>query len=183
MLLLLVVDNGSVYVKNLTSLLRENGVPFEMFVPHMVDMNSLAKYTGVILSGRVSNSKQTNAVNSKIILHCVKNDIKLLGICYGAEIIALTLGGTIRRRSTPVKRLDTVKTLNKNLICTDDTMNVFQSHSYEISTLPDVLLCVGTSSSCKYEIIQHKERFIFGTQFHPEMSQDGHQLIARFIDL
>ncbi len=181
--MLLVVDNGSVYVKDLTNLLHTNGVPFEVFAPHMIDMDSLDRYTGVILSGRVSNSKKTNEVNSKIILHCVKNDVKLLGICYGAEIIALTLGGTIRRRDTPVKRLDTVKTVKESPICTGDTLNVFQSHSYEISALPDALLCVGTSSSCKYEIIQHKERAIFGTQFHPEMSQDGHQLITRFTSL
>ena len=154
-----------------------------MSVPHMIDMDSLDRYTGVILSGRVSNSKKINEVNSKIILHCVKNDVKLLGICYGAEILALTLGGTIRRRDTPVRRLDTVRTLKKSPICTSDMINVFQSHRYEISTLPDALLCIGTSSSCRYEIIRHKERSIFGTQFHPEMSQDGHQLITRFTSL
>ena len=182
-MLLLLVDNGSVYVKDLTNLLHDNGIPFEMHAPHLIDMESLDRYTGVILSGRVSNSKKINEVNSKIILHCVKNDVKLLGICYGAEIIALTLGGTIRRRSTPVKRLDTVRTIKESPICTGDTLNVFQSHSYEISALPDALLCVGTSQSCKYEIIQHRERTIFGTQFHPEMSQDGHQLITRFTGL
>ena len=48
--------------------------------------------------------KRVNEINSKIVTYCIKNDAKLLGICYGAEILALTLGGTIRKTSLQFKK-------------------------------------------------------------------------------
>ncbi len=46
-----------------------------------------------------------------------------------------------------------------------------------------MLVVIGKSKNCKYEIIQHKEKPIFGTQFHPEMSIDGNNLIENFCSL
>jgi GMP synthase (glutamine-hydrolysing) len=60
---------------------------------------------------------------------------------------------------------------------------VFESHAFEISKLPNVLVALADSKNCKYEIIQYKKRSIFGTQFHPEMSQDGNDLIEKFCSL
>ena len=54
-------------------------------------------YDKVILSGRRKNSNEINIVNSKIIRYCFQTDRPILGICYGAEIMALTLGGSIYR--------------------------------------------------------------------------------------
>ena len=46
-------------------------------------------------------------VNSKIINYSINNNKKLLGICYGAEILALTLGGTIRKTESIQKGNET----------------------------------------------------------------------------
>ena len=45
------------------------------------------------------------------------------------------------------------------------------------------LISIGESKNCKYEIIQHQNKPIFGTQFHPEMSLDGNNLIEKFCSL
>ena len=58
-----------------------------------------------------------------------------------------------------------------------NSIDVFESHAFEISKLPNMLITIGKSDNCKYEIIQHKEKLIFGTQFHPEMTSDGNDLI------
>ena len=120
-----------------------------------------------------------NKINSKIINHCVKNNVKLLGICYGAEILALTLGGTIRKTSFVQKGNESIQMLKDNLIC-NDSLDVFESHAFEISKLPSVLIPLANSKNCKYEIIQYKKKLIFGTQFHPEMSPGGNDLIEKF---
>ena len=44
-----------------------------------------------------------NAVNSKIIKYAVSEKKLLLGICYGAEILAITLGGTIKKSDKHVR--------------------------------------------------------------------------------
>ncbi|MDC0885944.1 gamma-glutamyl-gamma-aminobutyrate hydrolase family protein [Nitrosopumilus sp.] len=180
--MLLVVDNGSIYTKQLTDFLIKKNISFEKYTPHILDLNSLKKYEFIILSGRRKNDKKINEVNSKIINFSIDNNKKLLGICYGAEILALTLGGTIRKTKSIQKGNETVKILSNNLI-TKNSINVFESHAFEISKLPNILTMIGKSNNCTYEIIQHKEKLIFGTQFHPEMSFDGNNLIENFCSL
>jgi GMP synthase (glutamine-hydrolysing) len=177
--LLLVVDNGSIYTKNLTDFLSKKHILFEKQTPYSLNLNSLENYDCFILSGRRKNEKKINEINSKIINFSIKNDVKLLGICYGAEILALTLGGTIRKTKSLQKGNETIKILKDNPI-SSDTLKVFESHGFEISQLPPVLIPLAESNNCKYEIIQYNKKPIFGTQFHPEMSQDGEILIEKF---
>ncbi|MFB5607364.1 MAG: type 1 glutamine amidotransferase, partial [Candidatus Nitrosomaritimum yanchengensis] len=110
---------------------------------------------------------------------CIKNNSKLLGICYGAEILALTLGGTIRKIPSLQKGNESIQIIRENSIC-KNSINVFESHSFEISKLPSILISLAKSKNCKYEIIQYEKKPIFGTQFHPEMSKDGNDLIESF---
>jgi GMP synthase (glutamine-hydrolysing) len=180
--LLLIVDNGSVYTKNLTDFLSNKNIPFEKQTPQFLNLNSLGNYDCFILSGRRKNEKKTNEINSKIINYSIKNNVKLLGICYGAEILALTLGGTIKKSPSLQKGNETIKISNDNPICSD-SLDVFESHGFEISKLPDVLISLGESNHCKYEIIQYEKKPIFGTQFHPEMTKDGNNLIEKFYSL
>jgi len=177
--LLLVVDNGSIYTKNLTDFLNEKNILFNKQTPQFLDINLLENYDSFILSGRRKNEKKINEINSKIVIYSIKNNIKLLGICYGAEILALTLGGTIRKTSSIQKGNETIKIFKENPI-SNDSLDVFESHVFEISKLPSVLVPLAESKNCKYEIIRYEKKPIFGTQFHPEMSQDGHNLIEKF---
>ena len=180
--MLLVVDNGSIYTKNLTDFLNKKKILFEQQTPHFLDLKLLKNYDSIILSGRRRNDKKTNEINSKIIDYSIKNDLKLLGICYGTEILALTLGGTIRKTSSLQKGNEKIK-ISKNNLISNNSLNVFESHRFEISKLPSVLVPLAESKNCKYEIIQYEKKPIFGTQFHPEMSQDGHSLIEKFCSL
>ena len=177
--MLLVIDNGSIYTKNLIQFLNEKNISFEKQTPHTLDLNSLESFDSVILSGRRKNDKKINEINSKIVLYSIKNDIKLLGICYGAEILALTLGGTLRKSNSLQKGNETIKILKENLL-SNNSLDVFESHEFEISKLPSELIPLAESKNCKYEIIVYEKKSIFGTQFHPEMSQDGHDLIEKF---
>ena len=180
--MLLVVDNGSIYTKNLTDFLKEKNIFFEKQTPQLLDLDSLGNYDSVILSGRRKNEKKINEINSKIVIYSIKNNLKLLGICYGAEILALTLGGTIKKISS-LQKGNEIITISKENLISSDSLDVFESHWFEISKLPSVLVSLADSKNCKYEIIQYEKKQIFGTQFHPEMTQDGHDLIERFCTL
>ena len=178
--MLLLVDNGSVFTKDIANTLSNSNVDFEQKSFDEIDLHDIGKFDSFILSGRRNNDSQMNVTNSKIIFHSVNEKKKLLGICYGAEILALALGGTIRKSS--VIRGEQNITSNVNSLC-DGNNTVFESHSYEISKLGNSLDCVAESSNCKNEIVKHKELSIFGTQFHPEMSGDGKQMITNFVKL
>ena len=69
-----------------------------------------------------------------------------------------------------------------NSICSN-SIQVFESHGYEISKLPSELVSIAESKNCQYEMIQYRKKPIFGTQFHPEMSKDGNNLIENFCSL
>ena len=180
--MLLVIDNGSVYTKNLLNFLNNKKISFEKQTPELLDSKLLYNYNSFILSGRRKNEKIINKINSKIINHAIQNDKKLLGICYGAEILALTLGGTIRKLEFLQKGNEKINIQRENLLSNDD-LQVFESHGFEISKLPNILLVIGESKNCKCEIIQYDKKPIFGTQFHPEMSDDGKNLIQKFCSL
>ena len=177
---LLLVDNGSVFTKDIANTLSNSGINFDQKSSDQINLDDISRYDSFILSGRRNNDSQMNAKNSKIIIHAVNQKKKLLGICYGAEILALALGGTIRKSS--VIRGEQEITSNENILC-EGKNTVFESHSYEISKLGSSLNCLAQSKNCKNEIVKHKELAIYGTQFHPEMTADGQKMIANFAKL
>ncbi len=142
----------------------------------------MQQFNSFILSGRRKNDKKINTVNSKIIKHTISEKKHLFGICYGAEILTQTLGGTIKKSSKQVKGEETVIVEKKNKIC-QNKIDVFESHRYEISKLGSQLHSLARSKSCKHEIVKHNDLNIFGTQFHPEMSSDGQSMIQAFTSL
>ena len=176
------MDNGSIYTKNLIDFLSEKKIEFVSQKVDQVSLSDMQKFYSFILSGRRTNDRKMNAINSKIIKHAVSEKKPLLGICYGAEILAITLGGTIKKSANPVRGEETVVIENKNEICSGE-IGVIESHKYEISQLGTDLHNLAGSKSCKYEIVKHNNLNIFGTQFHPEMSSDGQNIIENFLSL
>ncbi|MDA0756520.1 MAG: gamma-glutamyl-gamma-aminobutyrate hydrolase family protein [Crenarchaeota archaeon] len=178
--MLLLVDNGSVFTKDISETLSNSDVKFEQKSFDSISIDEIGKYDSFILSGRRNNDSQMNVKNSKIILHAINEKKKLLGICYGAEILALVLGGTIRKSFVIQGEQEIIS--NENSLCTGKE-TVFESHSYEISKLGTSLNSIAKSENCKNEIVKHKELSIYGTQFHPEMTKDGQTMIRKFTKL
>ena len=178
--MLLVVDNGSIYTEHLIDFLSKQKAEYETRTVGETSVRDwaeastekyLQRFDSFILTGRKENNRIMNKVNSEIIKHAISEKNSLLGICYGAEILNQTQGGTIRPHNSRVLGEETVVVEKKNEIC-HDKINVFESHRWEISQLGKELHCLASSKSCKYEIIKHDNHAIFGTQFHPEMSND-----------
>ena len=137
----------------------------------------------VILSGRRANDPKINATNSRIIKECLRLDVPLLGICYGAEILALTLGGTIKRMQRGIQENVPI-TVSKSspLISSDANPIFYESHKYFVSRLPNGFESLASSIYCEHEIFSFKR--LFGTQFHPEKSGiDGLSLLSNFIGI
>jgi GMP synthase (glutamine-hydrolysing) len=180
--LLLVVDNGSAYTKSLLNFLFNKKIVFDAILFDKVALSDLNKYSSIILSGRTKNISLMNAVNSKIIKHAIVEKKPLLGICYGAEILALTLGGTIKKMDTLYNGLQEIEIIKSNILC-KNKIKVFESHSYVVSKLDSCFEHIAKSDHCKFEIFQYLDHKIFGTQFHPEMSYDGKALLENFVTI
>jgi GMP synthase (glutamine-hydrolysing) len=180
-LTVLVVDNGSPYVRDITSCLDNIRQAYDL--KRYDEEFFLSNYQKVILSGRRKNKKEINSINSKIIKTCFTNEIPVLGICYGAEIIALTFGGSLHRTDL-VQGFRRIKVEKPTRLLERVDCDVYESHSYAISHLPQNFICVASSDTSKHEIICHNSKKIFGTQFHPEKSGEcGTELINNFVRL
>ena len=180
--MLVVVDNGSVYTESILDFLKKTDITFEQLRFDKISIISLSKYSSIILSGRRQNNSKMNAINAKIIKHAVENQKPLLGICYGAEILALTLGGTIKKMEVPRQGIHKIDVIKDNPICTGK-IDAFESHSYMVAKLDSNFSQLAKSSKCEFEIFQLNNYNIFGTQFHPEMSEDGRILLGKFISI
>lgn len=180
-LTVLVVDNGSPYVKDIALCLDNLGQVYDL--KKYDEEFLLANYQKIILSGRRKNRKEINSINSKIIKTCFTNGTPVLGICYGAEIIALTFGGSLHRTDL-IQGVNRITIEKSTKLLGKSHCDVYESHSYAISHLPENFMCVASSESSKHEIICHESKRIFGTQFHPEKSGEcGTELIRNFINL
>ena len=180
--MLLVVDNGSVYTQSLLNCIEELNIDFTHHPSDEVINIDLEKYSSIILSGRRKNNLAMNVVNSKLVKYAVREKKPLLGICYGAEILALTLGGTIKKMNEPRYGIHEINIIEDNPLCSEK-IQVFESHSFKVAKLDSSFKQIAKSNSCEFEIFQTDNLNIFGTQFHPEMSRDGKDLLRKFIDI
>ncbi|MDI1495541.1 MAG: glutamine amidotransferase class I (guaA) [Cenarchaeum symbiont of Oopsacas minuta] len=175
---MLLVDNGSVFTDDIEECLDNFLVT--RLTPNSVD-DDLKRYDSFILSGRKSNNKKTNAVNAAIIRHADSTGKPLFGICYGAEMLALTFGGTIRKMSKVRRGLEKV-TFEQNPLCDTGVQQVFESHRYEIANLGSRLERIGGSETCENEFVHVVGTKMFGAQFHPEETYGGQKMLLKFAD-
>ncbi|MDX1533718.1 MAG: gamma-glutamyl-gamma-aminobutyrate hydrolase family protein [Nitrosopumilaceae archaeon] len=180
--MLLVLDNGSVFTQNLIDFLQTLPQDYKRINSNDFEISDVEKYDSFILSGRRKNDSKMNALNSKIIKHAASEKKPLLGICYGAEMLALTMGGTIKKMNALHRGKEDIEIIHSNPLC-EGKITVFESHNYEISKISDSFETLAQSKICKNELIHFKNSRIFGTQFHPEMSIDGNKLIEKFVSL
>ena len=178
----LVVDNLSPFTVDILTCLGQLEKPHFHKRFSEVSDKDLAQSDKVILSGRRKHSKEINSVNSSIIRYCYYRDKPLLGICYGAEIIALTLGGSIRKMPDHVQGMTEVSLSNANPLTEGrKSILVYESHRYCIAKLPSNFQSLASSKYCEHEVFSNDSK-IYGTQFHPEKSGgDGLALLKNFL--
>jgi GMP synthase (glutamine-hydrolysing) len=190
---ILVVDNLSPFTMDIVTCLGKLGANYVVIKSNWLDLTDngsgdIFSYDRVILSGRRKNDREINVINSRIIRLCFKHNTPLLGICYGAEILALTLGGTIRKMTRSVQDTIpiTVSKSNSLLSATraDKKLFVYESHRYCVAKLPEGFESLAFSLECEHEVLSHKVKKMFGTQFHPEKSgADGMIILSKFLSI
>ncbi len=180
--MLLVVDNLSPFTIDILTCLGQLDQSYLHKRFSQVSNEDLAQSDRVILSGRRKHSKEINAANSRIIRDCQYHNKPLLGICYGAEIMALTLGGSIRKMPAHVQGMTEVSLSSANLLTErKKSILVYESHRYCIAKLPSNFKSFASSNYCEHEVFCNDGK-MYGTQFHPEKSGgDGLALLKNFL--
>ena len=184
---ILVVDFGAQYAQLIARRVREAEVYSEI-VPHSITAAAIreASPVGIILSGGPASVH----VNGAPLLDPAIYDlgIPILGICYGAQLIAQQLGGTVSRggrgeygRTTLSKVAGVRSSILPNSL--GEHSSVWMSHFDAVSVLPPGFVATASTPDAPMAVIENNTRKIWGVQYHPEVmhSEGGQDLLERFI--
>jgi len=137
---------------------------------------------GVILSGSPCSVRDANApdVDLKQFSH-----LPVLGVCYGAQLIAHKNGGTVQpsqHREYGRARLSTVDHHNDLLKEITIDSQVWMSHADTIMSVPDNFEVTASTTSVKIAAYKIKNEKIYGIQFHPEVTHtlEGKNVLRNF---
>lgn len=187
----LILDFGSQYTQLIARRVRELHVYCEIRpcfdVAPGADLSKVLKSDvgAIILSG--GPSSVYDAAAPTIDPELFDSGIPILGICYGLQIMAQTLGGKVERsqaREYGVAELDVVSgTGIFSQFMIGDSLQVWMSHGDRIASLPPGFEIQGVSANTPFCAVADASRRIFGLQFHPEVSHtpDGAAIIRSFI--
>ena len=115
----------------------------------------------------------------------LNESIPLLGVCLGHQAIAEAFGARVVRGALPVHgKVSEVHHGGERLFAgCPDPMHTARYHSLVVEDIPDVLTIDARTDDGAVMALSHRERPVFGIQFHPESygTTGGDQLIANFL--
>ncbi len=180
---ILVLDFGGQYNQLIARRVRENRVYSEVR-PYTTTLEEIrsAGYKGIILTGGPKSVYGENAVRYEKALF--ELGIPVLGICYGAQLMAYTLGGTVEAGANEYGgvslSLDTGSLLFRGIPA---KTQCWMSHTDYISQIPIGFKISAKTESCPVAAMENDVRKLYAVQFHPEVmhTPQGMQMLHNFL--
>lgn len=179
---ILILDFGSQYTQLIARRVRELNVYCEIHPFNKIPAIS-SDVKGVILSGSPCSVREKNA--PEVNLEALGGK-PVLGVCYGAQLIAHKSGGEVlpsEIREYGRARLTTVDHHSELLKEISLDTQVWMSHSDTIASIPDSFQVIASTPSVAVAAFQKKQSNIYGIQFHPEVTHttEGKNLLRNFV--
>ena len=180
---ILIIDFGSQYTQLIARRVRELNVYCEIHPFNKSNEVALDSFIGVILSGSPCSVLDEEAPDVALE---VFGNLPLLGVCYGAQLLAKKMGGKVAKsahREYGRAKLNQVKDVTDLLSQVNVGSTVWMSHGDTIVELPEVFEQIASTENIPVAAFKWKDRSVYGIQFHPEVthSEQGKQLIENFI--
>ncbi len=181
----LVVDFGAQYAQLIARRVRELEV-FSEIVPSRITPDEVRERqpSALILSG----GPKSVYVDGAPLLdpEIYELGVPILGICYGAQLIALQLGGVVDRGARGEYGRTTLRRDASSLVLPDDapdTHDVWMSHGVAIKEAPPGFTATASTDDAPVAVLENDDRRIYGVQFHPEVvhSPFGMGVLRRFL--
>jgi len=165
-----VVDFGSQYNQLIARRVRQLGVYCEI-VPAGASWEEISRFSpkAIILSGGPASVLCPDSPGlDERMLGC---GMPVLGICYGMQLLAKALGGTVRKGSgreygPAILKVDEPDALFSGC---ERSLRVWMSHGDTVAQVPKGFRTLAHTESCPIAAMGDNERNIYGVQFHPEV--------------
>ena len=182
--LVLILDFGGQYNQLIARRVRECNVYSEV-VPYNISLEKIKEKApkGIIFTGGPASVFGENA--PKCANGIFELGIPVLGICYGMQLMAYTLGGKVAHANTREYGETNVSIDNtSDLFNGFSTQNVFlMSHTDYVESLPEGFKNIASTPVCPNAAMENPHKKLYGIQFHPEVnnSVNGTQVIRNFL--
>jgi GMP synthase (glutamine-hydrolysing) len=180
---ILILDFGSQYTQLIARRVRELNVYCEIHPYNKIP--SITKYIkGVILSGSPFSVRDPQSPNPD--LSGIKGKLPLLGVCYGAQLMAQKFGGEVlasEHREYGRANLSFVNNNNDLFKGISNHSQVWMSHADTITKIPDNYEVIASTNDVKFAGYRIQQETTYGIQFHPEVyhSTEGAMLLKNFV--
>jgi GMP synthase (glutamine-hydrolysing) len=180
-----VLDYGGQYSQLIARRVRECGV-FSELLPHHVGVDEVRRRNpkGLILSGGPASVYAPGA--PRLDPELLELGIPVLGICYGMQAIALTLGGKVEGAEIGEfgRSALTVHEPGRLLAGTPPEQACWMSHRDTVYEAPPGFAALASSTASPVAALESPERGIYGIQFHPEVVHTpyGQQVLTTFLE-
>lgn len=180
---ILIIDFGSQYTQLIARRVRELNVYCEIHPFNKIPAID-ADVKGVILSGSPSSVRDADA--PKPDLSDIKGKLPLLGVCYGAQLLANEYGGEVEgapSREYGRAMLTVIEPEDSLMAGVPSPTQVWMSHGDTITRLPENYRIIGSTENVKAAAYHIGGEQTWGIQFHPEVfhSTDGTVFLSNFV--
>ncbi|MEW5997030.1 MAG: gamma-glutamyl-gamma-aminobutyrate hydrolase family protein [Candidatus Micrarchaeota archaeon] len=178
-----IIDCGTSWLEEIKKNLIGLGYSFRVIGLDGIKGCRFESFSGIIISGAPILLTKVDLQKYLKLFGFVKTvKVPILGICFGHQIIGLEYGSGIsigklinKKERIEINRDDELWRGVKN-------RSLFREEHSEHITLPDRFYLLAKSESCDNEAMKHKEKRIYGVQFHPEVSgSSGKMLLENFL--
>jgi GMP synthase (glutamine-hydrolysing) len=179
-----VLDFGSQYTQLIARRIREQRVYSEI-IRHDLPAAELAarKPAGLVLSGGPSSVFEPGAPTCDPGLFAL--GVPVLGICYGMQLTARVLGGTVRPGQAREYGATRIRVHDPAALFRDlpPDLDVWMSHGDQVERLPEGFLALASTPTCPVAAMGDRSRRLYGLQFHPEVvhTPRGAEILKRFV--
>ncbi len=180
----LVVDFGAQYAQLIARRVREAHVYSEIVQSTITADEVRAKApAAIILSGGPKSVYEVPAPSLDPAIYGL--GIPVLGICYGAQLMAQQLGGEVANTGIGEYGRTTMTRRGPSVLMDEWPASVtcWMSHGDAISTPPDGFVVTGSSPEGPVAVMEDVARRLHAVQFHPEVAhtERGQDLLANFL--
>ena len=179
-----VLDYGGQYSQLIARRVRECGV-FSELLPHHVGAEEVArrKPKGLILSGGPASVYADGA--PKLDKALLELGIPVLGICYGMQLLAVSLGGKVESAEVGEFGRSELKVTEHGVLLAGlpSEQTCWMSHRDTVFEPPAGTTALASSTASPVAAFESVEKGLFGIQFHPEVVHTpyGQDVLKRFL--
>ena len=179
---ILIIDFGSQYTQLIARRIRDLNIYCEIFPYNKIpEINKNVK--GIILSGSPYSVNDTNSPD--IDVQSIFNGLPVLGICYGAQLIAKKLKCSIiesKIREYGRANLNYIGDSSKLLEGVKLNSNVWMSHGDSINFTTEKIDILASTEDVHVGAYKLKKNHVYGLQFHPEVTHTdyGNKILNNF---